>query len=91
MLRQCLHAIASAGAPAQAVLSPEAAHTDDLSAEHTAYVTRPACPDNVCTHLPVQVHQVLAALLLEAVDTDDSSANTTAHVTAHLCPDNVCT
>ena len=80
MLRYCLHATGSAGAPDQAVLSPEAVDPDDSSFEQTADVAEPACPDQISKQLPVRVHQVLAAMLPEAVNAAASSADNTAYV-----------
>ncbi len=64
-----------------AVLSSEAVSTAAPSAEKTADVTQPECPESVSRHSPVLELQSLAVLSCEAVSTAAPSAEKTADVT----------
>ena len=73
-----------------AVPSPEAANTDDSSAEATADATTALSSNKVCTQSPVEVLQILSVLSTEAVNTADPPAESTADVTTAFCSDKVC-
>ena len=61
-----------------AVLSEETVNTEAPSAENTAEIKKPSCPDKVRMHSPVLVLQILAVVSSEAVNTEAPSDENTA-------------